>query len=345
MNDNKQQSRRPPKTIKPRKRFGRHSTKKRATFRPPAHPGRWIGGSLAVVAIITVALVWGNALKQKSDAYRADKEAGLWTLPSEATVDSPAPLLPNSHLLEIKPEGNVGDIIIYNSHDGVLLPLRDAMGSLSYRSDIAAEAGLTVPTDAVTLSQDVQRVSRRGLRVAGIYHVSCFDTNDEATHIYRRGLDLSLLREYAASGIHEILLLGLPCGTDEKDALAGYFLEDLNHLLSTIPSPPAIGVALPLSAFERTDTGEETVDDASPYIGGISPGRIDQRSDYLALDVRHTTAEEMEEILPRMAYIYQRYNLRMLVNREDSSIAEDLASHGFARIYEMRKPETITNHA
>ncbi len=326
-------------SIRPQRRYGRRSTKARSVFRPPAHPGRWIAGGLAVIVVVVGALVWGNALKTKSDAYRADKEAGRWTLPPESVAHSPT-ARPDCRLLEIRPLGDVGPIVIAGSHDGVLLPLRDAAGALYYASDTATEAGLVIPA-AEALLEDVERLHKRPLLATGFYHVTCFSDSGTAAEIYRRGLDLALLYEYAASGIDELLLLGLPTGTDEHDAQAVAFLEELRELLSTLPSPPAVGVALPLSAFESTDAGDET-DEVPVYAGEISPGRIGRACDYLALDLRSMTAEETDALLPRLAYVYQRYGLRLLVNRDESGIAEELMAHGFVRIYEMKADEPLT---
>ncbi len=310
----------------------RHSTKKRISFHPPAHPGRIIAILAAAVAVIVLALVWGNILKRQSDAYRANEEEGQWTLPPAETTDKSASV-PDVHLLEILPEGNVGDIIIENSHDGVLLPLRDGTGSLHYLSNTAAEAGLSLPDDAISLADDVARVSRRGLYVTGIFHLTCFEVDDLATQTYRRGLELALLREYAASGIDALLILGLPAGDDAKDALSVSFLEELNTLLSSLADPPAVGAALSLSAF----AGETDEDGQIQYVGEISPSRVAKAADFLALDLRSMTAADIDAVLPRLSYAYTRHALWMLTDREFEDIAENLLSHGFGRICEMQK--------
>ncbi len=314
------------------RRMRRRSTKKRMLFRPPSHPGRWIAVMVSAVAIVVLALVWGNHLKAQSDAHRAEMEAGRWTLPPETSLDRPVSL-PDCHVIEIRPEENVGPIVVSGSHDGVLLPLRDQAGMLYYRSQTAAEAGLSIPADAINLSEDVDRLDKRPLRSVGIYHVTGFSTADASLQTYRRGLDLALLSEYAASGIDELLLIGLPVGTDARDAQTVAFLEELNRLLASLPNPPAVGVALPLSAFASDDEGD---DENAVYAGEMSPGRIGLVCDYLALDLRDMTADQIDALLPRVGYVYQRHGLRMLVNREVPAIAADLQSHGFLRVYEMR---------
>ena len=243
MNENQTSSRRTPK------RYRRHSTKRRSVFRPPAHPGRLIAIILAVVAVVTLALVWGNALKRQSDAYRAAKEAGEWTLPPEEEGEVQSTTVPAVHAREINPQGNVGDIVISGAYEGVMLPLRDADGGLHYRSETATAAGISLSGGAPSLSEDVARIARRELRVTGIFYVTCFDADGTSMQTYLRGLELALLCEYAASGIDDILLVGLSCGNDGDDALAVAFLQDLKALLSTVDNPPEVGVALPLAAL------------------------------------------------------------------------------------------------
>ncbi len=326
MGEQQKHRRRPPR------RFRRHSTKQRTPIRLPAHIGRLVAILLAVVAVIVLALIWGNALKEQSDAYRAAAEAGEWTVEPETATDTPA-TVPDMHLLEIKPEGNVGDIILENSHDGVLLPLQDAAGTVHYLSDTAAAAGVALAEGAVSLADDVARVSRRDLYVAGIFHVRFFEADGLAAQTYRRGLEAALLYEYAASGIDALLLVGLPVGDDAGDALTVAFLEELNALFSTLPDPPAVGVALPLSALE----GEPDESGQAAYVGQLSPARVAAKADFLALDLRDFSAEEIDGVLPRLSYAYTRHHLWMMTDRGSDGISDDLISHGFTRLFEMKQ--------
>ena len=332
MNENQTSSRRTPK------RYRRHSTKRRSVLRPPAHPERLIAIILAVVAVMTLALVWGNVLKRQSDAYRAAEEAGEWTLPPDED-EMQSTTLPAVRAREISPQGNVGDIVISGAYGGVMLPLRDADGGLHYRSETATAAGISLSNGAPSLSEDVARIARRELRVTGIFHVTCFDADGTSMQTYLRGLELALLCEYASSGIDDLLLVGLPCGNDGDDALAVAFLQDLKALLSTVDNPPEVGVALPLQAIE----GESNESGSPLYAGDMSPARIARVCDYLALDLRDKTskeASEVEALLPDLAYAYSRHDLRMMVSRSDPAVAESLLRHGFTRIFEMRTNES-----
>ena len=313
------------------KRYGRRSTKRRSVFRPPAHPGRLVAIIVATIAVIVLALVWGNVLKRQSDALRAAEEADQWTLPPEAAQEQNSSV-PAIRAYEIKPEGNVGDIVISGSHGGVILPLRGADGSLNYRSETASAAGISIPGGAPLLADDVARVSRRELRVSGVFHVTCFGEESASMQTYVRGLELSLLCEYAASGIDDILLVGLPCGDNASDALSVTFLEELKSLCSPLPKAPAIGVALSLSSLEgKTDEGGKPL-----YAGDISPARLARASDYLALDLRYRSTEEIDDLLPNLAYAYGRHGLRMMVDKKSPTAKDELLGHGFTRVFEMK---------
>ena len=160
MSENQTSSRRTPK------RYRRHSTKRRPVFRPPAHPGRLIAIILATIAVITLALVWGNALKRQSDAHRAAEEADQWTLPPDEAEDKntsvPAILteeadqwtlppdeaedkntsVPAILAEEIKPEGNVGDIKTVAVCNGFEIPYEELRFlTVFYKKQLAEQYG------------------------------------------------------------------------------------------------------------------------------------------------------------------------------------------------------------
>lgn len=327
------------------RQFVRRSTKKRMVLRRPAHLGKIIAALLIAVAITVLALVWGSRLKADSDVYHEAMEMGAWTLAPEIAVAHPVPV-PDVKAIAIKPEGNVGDILIQASHEGVIMTLNAADGTLLYQSPLGAAAGRPTAPKAVSLAQDVERVQSRDLRVTCAFTVTCYQASDTATYTYLRGLDLALLREYAEAGMDDLLLFGLPSGDDIRDALTVEFLTDLRRLLSDLPDPPAIGVALPPASYATDETyipsdpeGDEAVgipSGTSPlYAGNITPARVLNVCDYLAMDLLDCTADEVAAILPHIRYAYVRYSLRLLVDKGTPAIAEDAESHGFERIFEM----------
>ena len=340
------------------RRYTRSSTNKGVVLLHPAPMGRILVIFLVSVAVVVVALIWGSYLKAESDAYRVSLENGEWTLNPEIATPHPV-TVPDMRAISIKPEGNVGDILIAGDHDGVIMTLNNPNGNLLYASSVGSLAGLAIQNDAIPLAQDIARVQKRGLNVTCVFTVSCFTASDAAEQTYLRGLELALLREYAEAGMNDLLLFGLPSGDDSQDQMTAAFLKELRSLFSELPSPPAIGVALPVAQFKTDDTytpienTNEDVEAGIPagtvplYAGNITPARILRFCDYLAMDLRDKNSVEVASILPHIRYTYVRHALRLLVNNKDAQTVEKILSHGFERIFEMdapikEEPETVS---
>lgn len=330
------------------RRYTRHSTKKRIILRRPAHLGRFFVILASVISVIALALIWGNYLKAKSDAYRTSVENGEWTLNSEIATPYPVSV-PDIRAISIKPEGNVGDILIAGEHEGIIMTLKSESGVLFYESAVGQQAGCQVQEGAVALKKDVERVQKRDLYVTCVYNVTCFAATDPVMQVYQRGLDLAILREYAEAGMNDILLLGLPAGGQSEDQLTIDFLQELRDLLTDLPNPPALGVALPASAYSTDDTyvpiKDEEEDEKAGipsgtvplYAGNITPARILNACDFLAMDLRDQNGESLVAVLPHIRYAYVRYSLRLLIDRHSSASAEEALSHGFTRLFEMEQ--------
>jgi hypothetical protein len=337
--------------------MARGSTRKRARLKGTVRPWQVLTLVLCALTGVVLALVWGNSLKAKSDAYREQQALGDWTV--DNAIADPIPVdVPDIRAVQIKPEGNVGDILIAGKAGGVILPLCGDDGVPLYASRIATAAGMAVAPDAPSLPDDIARVSRRGLNVTVVYTVTCFSAADTAEAAFRRGLDLALLRECAEAGPHDILLLGLPAGNDTSDRRSVEFLRELNGLLAELSSRPAIGVALPPSAFANDSlTGgdgftqgnppeeaeSETETDSRPlYAGEISPGRILAACSYLAMDLRSMSSVGISTLLPDIQFPYVRYSLRLLVNTKNREAVESVLKRGYERVFEMEPPPAGT---
>ncbi len=337
--------------------YARGSTKKRTRLKATVRPWQvWIP-VLCGLAGIVLALVWGNHLKARSDALHEEQARNDWTVNHAITEPTPVEV-PDIRAQEIKPEGNVGDILIAGKADGVILPLCDDGGIPLYASRVGAAAGMAIAESAPSLTDDVARVSKRGLNVTVVYTVTCFSAPDTATAAYRRGLDLALLRECAEASPDDILLLGLPSGDPAADRKAVDFLTELNALLADLPNRPAVGAALLPSAFasdtltkgdgftqgktpaesESQDGRELPTENPPLYAGTVSPARILAACDYLAMDLRSMSAVGVETLLPDIQFAYVRHSLRLLVNIRDRGAVENALEHGYERVFEMEPP-------
>ena len=319
-------------------RMAKGSTVKRARPKGKLRPWQILVPLLCGLTGVILALALGNHLQKKSDEYREELHKNDW-LAGDGSVESLPVTVPDIRAAAIRPEGNVGDILIAGKHGGVILPLCGDDGVPLYASKVANAAGMAVSAAAPSLPDDVARVSRRGLNVTVVYTVTCFSTPDAAVAAYKRGLDLALLLECAEARPGDILLLGLPSGSDANDRRAAEFLTELSALFAGLPTRPAIGVALPPSAFAaRSDSGDETDTDTPLYAGTLSPARLLTYCDYLAMDLRAMSAVGVTTLLPDIRYAYTRYSLRLLVNQADREAVAAALDAGYERVFEMEPP-------
>ena len=321
--------------------YARGATKKRTRRKRFIRPWQILVPALISLLAIALALALGNYLQAKSDAYRENVGEADPLSPAETVESVPVPV-PDIRAISINPEGNVGDILIEGNHGGVILPLCDKNGVPLYASKVATAAGMANPS-APSLTDDVARISRRELHVTVVYTVTCFSSPDAAISTYRRGLDLALLRECAEARPGDILLLGLPYGSDAADRQAMEFLAELKTLLADLPAAPAIGVSLPPSAF-ASDTTDKTAD-TPLYAGNLSPARILTRCDYVAMDLRSMSAVGVATLLPDIRYAYTRYSLRLLININDQVAVSNTLDRGFDRVFEMAPSAAVGGDA
>lgn len=323
-------------------RMARGSTVKRARPKGKFRPWQILVPVLCGLAGVVLALALGNHLQKKSDEYREELHKNDW-LTGDKPVESLPVSVPDIRAVAIKPEGNVGDILIAGKHGGVILPLCGDDGIPLYASKVAGAAGMLVDPAAPDLTDDVARVSKRELNVTAVYTVTCFSTPDPAVATYRRGLDLALLLECAEARPDSILLLGLPSGSDENDRRAATFLTELTELMVGLSDRPAIGVALPPSAFTAQSGTEDGTDTDTPlYAGTLSPARLLTYCDYLAMDLRAMSAVGVTTLLPDIRYAYTRYTLRLLVNMTDREAVDATLEAGYGRVFEMEPPPFVS---
>ena len=324
------------------RRFTRNSTKAGIVLRRPAHLGVILAIAVAVVAVVALALVWGTYLKAKSDAYREAVENGEWTLDEEIALPHPV-TVPDIRAVSIAREG-IG-LFVDDIYGGVIVSLREE-DALAYPSSVAEAAGLSVLAPDASLSQEIERLNAQSLNVTCTFSLTCFNAEDTPTRTYLRGLELGILRELAEAGMDDILLFGLPAGDDAADALAINFLKELRSLLSDLPSPPAVGVALPPAAFATDDTYESAnikedealgipAGTAPLYAGNVTPARLLFACDYLVMDLRGMNAEAVHTVLPHIRYAYVRYSLRLLLDHSEHDAVDAALEHGFTRIFEI----------
>ena len=317
--------------------IGKRRISRRATRRL-SHRGRgkwfktWGIPLLCVLAVVVIALAWGSYLKAKSDALANAQEMGEWVLDTDAT---PIVNLSNPTLIAgyAAPGGNVKKMQDA-TYGGVTIPL-GSCDSIPYALEVPSTMsnGLGVPmvSGAPSLASHVATLKSKGFYVIGVFQVTCFNTTDVATRTQRKGLEMTLLSLFAQAGINDILLVGLPAGSDSADSASVAYLQEVRELFASLPQAmPALGVSLSASAF----AGDETDEDGNPlYAGSLTPGRMLSVCNYLVWDTRNEGVF-LEETLQAMQYAYVRYNLRLLMSNSNATGIANTSQHGFTRIWE-----------
>lgn len=280
--------------------------------------------------MITVALIWGSYLKSQSDALAQAEAAGEWSLDEETATPVIHVTPPALRAGYASPGGNLRRAEDA-SYGGVTLRLGACTKALPYTLNASKELDLSYASDAPSLASHVATLKSKGLYVIGVFEVTSFNTADTATRTYRKGLEMTLLSLFASAGVNDILLTGLPAGSDDADALAVAYLKEVKELWATMPvSSPALGVALSHGVFQ-SDVNQE---DGSPiYAGELTPGRMLKVCDYLALDLRGEGVGT-HDILYGMQYAYVRYSLRLLMPLSETSLITTTSGRGFGRILE-----------
>ncbi len=322
------------------RRYAEHATRRGGSPRDPRRIKYILALIIGMVLVITLALVWGNILKARSDAYHQSHPSVEWTLDEEIT----APVMA---------EPSIGDAAVMvpggavpKAYEAALLDLGVGTEDSPYASEVLSKAGLLSTADRVDLSDDIARVHAWGISAAGLFTVTSLSETDPVMAAYSRGLELARLTECATAGLDEIMLMGLPTGDITQDTAAAAYVTDLKKTMSTLDNVPVITVILPMQAY-----AEQAGDGSWSYDRLLTPGRLLSACDGLVLDLTATTAEDIAAVLQGMQYPYVRYGLRLLINGEatvpdmttdggESVTVEALArEHGFERLMVWRPAE------
>ena len=247
------------------------------------------------LAVVAVALIWGSALKRRSDAYHAGLEADAWTASTQAALRQIT--VPDFRGGAISPGGELPGLPA-DASGAVVTLSENPDGQLGYAFPTAATAGLTVAEGAPTPEAEVGRLHRAGLRVLGIFRVQCLDD------VYADARALDFLRELKQLLADSGTALGVALPADAFVRAEG----------ETVPD-----------AFAQDSTGAGIVQ----YTGWRTPGRMLSVCDYLALDLRTADSDSAGELLRGFRFTYARYALRLLV--ADAAVSETADAHGMRR--------------
>ena len=334
---------------KPKKnRYNRNSTKRRLTLRPIRHPFRVLAISIGGVCVVVAAVIWGNVLQNRSDQYRADKEAGRWTVETvtDAEVLPQSKDVPDVKAWPLDPGDGLNDFYS-NKYSAATVWLSLEDGSMPYTSEVALAAGRACGDRP--LSREIQKLHNNDLRAVGVFSVRSLNESEDngstALSNYLVQTELAILEEYAAMGLDELILVGLP--TDSRSAASLAFVTQLRSRMPA-ENTPLLGLGVSLDVM------------AGAMEGSTLPAQYMTVCDYLALDMTDPQqyasyaapvgdaedAENTDEpaftsdlsrLLYRYRYPYLRYNLRLLFDSSQSEQIQEAVSYGFERFLAIRQ--------
>lgn len=192
------------------------------------------------------------------------------------------------------PEGNAVSVLLYDGRGGVYF---DA--ELTEKVD-----GLQVL--APILPEEIGAVAaERGRYSVGFFVTGAFREADGQRRLLTVAREMALLSELAASGIGEVVLLGLPDGAEETDAVRRY-VRQADEAIGNVILGVAVG-----SDVEKT---ARLVAAAEPF------------ADAFYLDARSLTDEALGRSITSHAYYLTYYNMRLMLSDADRDASLSVAN-------------------
>ena len=173
--------------------------------------------------------------------------------------------------------------------------LNSSDGTLTYYSAVSKYQGLT-GNDHVALTSSMEKLWQVVPYISGAYHPQAFKTAGEDLFYAATLAEGALLREFVHAGASEILLLDLPFDSDNLNRTMSY-IKQIKELLGSTP----VGVAVPLSVAMSAEGWE------------ILPA-LRECADYLAIDLREASEEELEPSLLNANYYIIQHQMRLVLD-------------------------------
>lgn len=287
----------------------------------------------ALILIIVLSVIWGNALKRKAEESKKDDKVGD-QISDSLSDNSPSKekehiLPPSSYNSATVPVVNAGYVTLSsyqgidwgdrasslksNGVSAVSLVLYYDAGVLNFSSKTAQSLGFQEPSTTKTNLYEAIGV----LNISDIHSSGCFyanymnKTSPEVLSVYR-AYEAALIAEAAEAGFSDILIFGF--APDYESALEASLLVDAVRALA----PDAvIGFALNCSGKSEADA-----ENAFSYFASVA--------DFLAIDMTYLENEAiLYTELERAEYAMEAYNLRIIVPESFTSVRDGLRERGY----------------
>lgn len=273
----------------------------------------------AILVLIAAAIGMGAYLRHKAEAYEPENKYqfdGNTPPPGSGTAAVRAPMFAYGEYL-------YG--YIQKGYSELSLSLGTA-DKVTFDSE-AAKAVTGVEVGEIKLSDYAAAIHKYEGRACAYFKSSAFDCEDENLRRVRKAYEISLLCEAAASGIDDILILGINV-TEENSAEVAKYLSEIN----TAAAECSVGVAINAGVLLMTEN--------EVYLAG----KLKAACDYVALDLRQLDfldAEQAEdsdvptslaEYLNELKYYLSTYSLRLVFSDGNKHFFDEAIDLGFENV-------------
>ena len=273
----------------------------------------------AVLVRIAAAIGMGAYLRHKAEAYEPENKYqfdGNTPPPGSGTAAVRAPMFVYGEYL-------YG--YIQKGYSELSLSLGTAE-SVAFDSE-TAKAVTGVEVGEIKLSEYAAAIHKYEGRACAYFKSSAFDCEDENLRRVRKAYEISLLCEAAASGIDDILILGINVTEENSDEVARYLSE-----LNAAAGECSVGVAVNVGVLLMTEN--------EIYLAG----KLKSACDYLALDLRQLDFSDTEqsegsdvptslaEYLNELKYYLSTYSLRLVFSDGNKHFFDEAIGLGFENV-------------
>ncbi len=272
---------------------------------------------LSVAVLFCIAVGVGAYLRHKAESYEPKEEYNF--------EDNSPPASDGAAAVQA-PMFSYGDYLygfIQKGYSDLSLSLGTAE-NVTFASSVG-QSVVGVSCGEVKLEDYSSLIHKYDGRACAYFKSSAFECEDENLRRIRKAYEIAILCEAAASGIDDILILGINVTEQNCDEVAKYLSE-----LNSAAGDCSVGIAI--------NTGTLLLTDNEIYVAG----KLKSACDFLALDLRQLDFSGAEadggaptnlaEYLNQLKYYLSTYSLRLVFSDSNGEFFDEAAELGFSNI-------------
>lgn len=277
-----------------------------------------------ILVVVSVAVLFGIAvgvgayLKRKAESYEPKKEYEL---------EDNAPPASDGAVAVQAPMFTYGEYVygyVQKGYSDLSLSLGTAE-SVTFKSEVAQSVS-GVESGEIKLEEYSSIIHKYEGRACAYFKSSAFECEDENLRRVKKAYEISLLCEAAASGIDDILILGINVTQANCDEVARY-LSELNSAVGDC----SVGIAINAGTLLLTDN--------EVYLAG----KLKSACDFVALDLRRLDfsgdqdtddgmATNLAEYLNQFKYYLSAYSVRLVFSDANSKFFDEAIKLGLSNV-------------